>query len=123
MANTAIARATYKALSCHGGGLRLDVRVSNPWLIATALSCNAMYGIMPITVTAVTIAASHESLPSRLAIRSASEVALCSRAIRTRLCSKPIPSVYNRSEEHTPELQSLMRTSYAAFCLKKKKDQ
>src|SRR3546814_710165 len=28
---------------------------------------------------------------------------------------------YNRSEEHTSELQSLMRTSYAVFCLKKKK--
>src|SRR3546814_7597187 len=26
-----------------------------------------------------------------------------------------------RSEEHTPELQSLMRISYAVFCLKKKK--
>src|SRR3546814_2200052 len=29
--------------------------------------------------------------------------------------------VTNRSEEHTSELQSLMRTSYAVFCLKKKK--
>src|SRR3546814_3946874 len=28
--------------------------------------------------------------------------------------------VANRSEEHTSELQSLMRTSYAVFCLKKK---
>src|SRR3546814_1117610 len=27
----------------------------------------------------------------------------------------------NRSEEHTSELQSLMRISYAGFCLKKKK--
>src|SRR3546814_1574077 len=27
----------------------------------------------------------------------------------------------NRSEEHTSELQSLMRSSYAVFCLKKKK--
>src|SRR3546814_9508402 len=26
----------------------------------------------------------------------------------------------SRSEEHTSELQSLMRTSYAVFCLKKK---
>src|SRR3546814_10200598 len=26
----------------------------------------------------------------------------------------------DRSEEHTPELQSLMRISYAVFCLKKK---
>src|SRR3546814_2194648 len=28
---------------------------------------------------------------------------------------------YLRSEEHTSELQSLMRISYAVFCLKKKK--
>src|SRR3546814_2582889 len=30
---------------------------------------------------------------------------------------------WSRSEEHTSELQSLMRTSYAVFCLKKKKRQ
>src|SRR3546814_8983281 len=30
-------------------------------------------------------------------------------------------SEMERSEEHTSELQSLMRTSYAVFCLKKKK--
>src|SRR3546814_6299255 len=29
----------------------------------------------------------------------------------------------SRSEEHTSELQSLMRISYAVFCLKKKKQQ
>src|SRR3546814_7669771 len=29
--------------------------------------------------------------------------------------------VFCRSEEHTSELQSLMRISYAVFCLKKKK--
>src|SRR3546814_19744712 len=29
----------------------------------------------------------------------------------------------HRSEEHTSELQSLMRNSYAVFCLKKKKKQ
>src|SRR3546814_8821425 len=28
---------------------------------------------------------------------------------------------YRRSEEHTSELQSLMRNSYAVFCLKQKK--
>src|SRR3546814_7315090 len=28
---------------------------------------------------------------------------------------------FERSEEHTSELQSLMRISYAVFCLKKKK--
>src|SRR3546814_8009482 len=31
--------------------------------------------------------------------------------------------VWARSEEHTSELQSLMRISYAVFCLKKKKYQ
>src|SRR3546814_8204191 len=34
----------------------------------------------------------------------------------------PVLRVTNRSEEHTSELQSLMRISYAVFCLKKKKD-
>src|SRR3546814_5943646 len=37
----------------------------------------------------------------------------------------PLPCPYRpcrpRSEEHTSELQSLMRISYAVFCLKKKK--
>src|SRR3546814_5080564 len=33
----------------------------------------------------------------------------------------PIIVRQNRSEEHTSELQSLMRISYAVFCLKKKK--
>src|SRR3546814_2163714 len=32
-----------------------------------------------------------------------------------------LPHVISRSEEHTSELQSLMRISYAVFCLKKKK--
>src|SRR3546814_1766611 len=47
-------------------------------------------------------------------------------------CSSSTPSTRNctgaillasgeRSEEHTSELQSLMRISYAVFCLKKKK--
>src|SRR3546814_8794616 len=31
-------------------------------------------------------------------------------------------AVKTRSEEHTSELQSLMRISYAVFCLKKKKN-
>src|SRR3546814_6231399 len=31
-----------------------------------------------------------------------------------------LTAFYSRSEEHTSELQSLMRISYAVFCLKKK---
>src|SRR3546814_2439655 len=39
-------------------------------------------------------------------------------SLRDARRSRPRPG---RSEEHTSELQSLMRTSYAVFCLKKKK--
>src|SRR3546814_6226578 len=48
-----------------------------------------------------------------------------SSALRTfnprasRYCASPAPRA--KSEEHTSELQSLMRISYAVFCLKKKK--
>src|SRR3546814_10613141 len=49
---------------------------------------------------------------------------------RVRRCVPPEPGMVpmvisgwpNRSEEHTSELQSLMRISYAVFCLKKKKN-
>src|SRR3546814_4615918 len=34
-------------------------------------------------------------------------------------CAEPLDRI-GRSEEHTSELQSLMRISYAVFCLKKK---
>src|SRR3546814_3361273 len=51
--------------------------------------------------------ACHAALPSPASIRSKA-----TRGIRIR-----------RSEEHTSELQSLMRISYAVFCLKQKKKQ
>src|SRR3546814_5318056 len=40
--------------------------------------------------------------------------------IRHFLVDEEVPDLGNRSEEHTSELQSLMRISYAVFCLKKK---
>src|SRR3546814_1922052 len=43
-------------------------------------------------------------------------------ALRLRAPARPAPRCRDRgrSEEHTSELQSLMRISYAVFCLKKK---
>src|SRR3546814_1058731 len=35
-------------------------------------------------------------------------------------CASSVENFASRSEEHTSELQSLMRISYAVFCLKKK---
>src|SRR3546814_6754036 len=43
------------------------------------------------------------------------------RADASRRRLRPLRA--SRSEEHTSELQSLMRISYAVFCLKKKKRQ
>src|SRR3546814_7236548 len=40
---------------------------------------------------------------------------------RVTLSEIPASRASKRSEEHTSELQSLMRISYAVFCLKKKK--
>src|SRR3546814_13912189 len=45
------------------------------------------------------------------------------QALRQTAFRRPVPGGHPlcpRSEEHTSELQSLMRISYAVFCLKKK---
>src|SRR3546814_3545942 len=47
--------------------------------------------------------------------------AIARQAIREGILREgPFGSMWARSEEHTSELQSLMRISYAVFCLKKK---
>src|SRR3546814_3635285 len=43
-------------------------------------------------------------------------------ALDDRLAASAPRPASDRSEEHTSELQSLMRISYAVFCLKKKND-
>src|SRR3546814_8139601 len=68
-------------------------------------------------------------LPHRLLCHSGSD-GLRVRLGRTRKASTTLRPycdtarnyhAYTRSEEHTSKLQSLMRISYAVFCLKKKK--
>src|SRR3546814_7914603 len=46
---------------------------------------------------------------------------ICS--VSLAICSMIVANAWKRSEEHTSELQSLMRISYAVFCLKKKNTQ
>src|SRR3546814_14616781 len=60
---------------------------------------------------------------SRVTENAAAASALTSaRLLVSGSAPLPVP-VFERSEEHTSELQSLMRISYAVFCLKKKKEQ
>src|SRR3546814_2244642 len=54
--------------------------------------------------------------PYTTLFRSSSSTGSAARASPTTTCRACGP----RSEEHTSELQSLMRISYAVFCLKKK---
>src|SRR3546814_6797382 len=56
-----------------------------------------------------------------LALRGLSSPASSRRGNRFGMAGMAIAVVTTRSEEHTSELQSLMRISYAVFCLKKKK--
>src|SRR3546814_10303486 len=70
--------------------------------------------------------AADPSRPSSRATRPAERVmlspitsAVTVAPLTRSTCGGPLP----RSEEHTSELQSLMRISYAVFCLNKKKKQ
>src|SRR3546814_5417200 len=51
-----------------------------------------------------------------------SELYIAVDAIVKQLVPEDYETDEKRSEEHTSELQSLMRISYAVFCLKKKKN-
>src|SRR3546814_1008780 len=54
--------------------------------------------------------------------RPVAEPERLSLAVAGMTCASCVGHV-ERSEEHTSELQSLMRISYAVFCLKKKKNE
>src|SRR3546814_1224558 len=82
-------------------------------------------------LTALVALARHASAPCSLnAITVPSGVAtavICpllptpaERSVSALACHCTRPEARSRSEEHTSELQSLMRISYAVFCLKKK---
>src|SRR3546814_1140991 len=67
----------------------------------------------------------HAGMAPRLAVRAArhgrASPLLPRLPVPHRADNQPACGAGGRSEEHTSELQSLMRISYAVFCLKKKK--
>src|SRR3546814_1379510 len=83
-------RFKFPRLSLFAAGLALAVAPALGSAQGTAESGAATSGVIPTVVTSV-----------------------------GELATVPAPSL-TRSEEHTSELQSLMRISYAVFCLKKK---
>src|SRR3546814_6449400 len=59
--------------------------------------------------------------PLDLHIPDTDELAKINYIAHHNLFQQQINAVLTRSDEHTSELQSLMRNSYAVFCLKKTK--
>src|SRR3546814_973188 len=82
---------------------RLTGSVVRPWRLTLLVAGLSMFG--PLSIDAILPA-----FPAMGAGLGADKLAM-----------QQTISVYLRSEEHTSELQSLMRISYAVFCLKKKK--
>src|SRR3546814_7409022 len=65
--------------------------------------------------------AARRAAPDRPRAPAAGAVLRPRPAEEDRRRGRSLPVSGGRSEEHTSELQSLMRTSFAVFCLKKKK--
>src|SRR3546814_10192275 len=80
------------------------------------LSIGKKLAVISITLTAVLVALSTYML------YELKDTMIEGRKLKLRGLVESAVNVVNlyRSEEHTSELQSLMRISYAVFCLKKK---
>src|SRR3546814_5023583 len=89
----------------------------------TLLSIGRRFELVQDTLTAERTAYSADDkiseVPTRAAKRYAISNGIAAQIGDTRRYNASL--IAGRSEEHTSELQSLMRISYAVFCLKKKK--
>src|SRR3546814_2744454 len=70
-------------------------------------------GVVPVSTPEPSAPDPRGQIKTRQRVRDLAEVFTHEREVKAML---------DRSEEHTSELQSLMRISYAVFCLKKKKN-
>src|SRR3546814_2948196 len=61
-----------------------------------------------------------EQIIHELDVAAFAAMHLCRQVAHGRQCFDLLVDLAERSEEHTSELQSLMRISYAVFCLQKK---
>src|SRR3546814_5785241 len=83
------------------------------------LSADIYFNVGLITI--IGLAAKNAILIVEFAIEQEAEGKSTYDAVMEAVKLRLRPIIMTRSEEHTSELQSLMRISYAVFCLKKKK--
>src|SRR3546814_7049690 len=102
-------------LGCWG----LDPRFRGDDALAKAAARCAAAPVRHLMIFATTPAPTVRP-PSRIAKRRPSSIATGLISVTAIFTLSPGITISVRSEEHTSELPSLMRTSYAVFCLKKK---
>src|SRR3546814_10504941 len=98
--------------------MHLRVTIDDQFTITAAM---ADYDAAPYNQECMAIAPDYRALVGMNLLRNFRQ-AVKDRFGRTAGCTHMTELSYVlRSEEHTSELQSLMRSSYAVFCLKKQK--
>src|SRR3546814_2072277 len=101
----------YTTLFRSAGHLKALEALDRPQCIAVNLGTGVGYSVLDVVKAFE--AASGQPVPYRIGPRRPGDVAACYADPRLAI------QLLGRSEEHTSELQSLMRISYAVFCLKK----
>src|SRR3546814_3387645 len=85
----------------------------------------AMMGVVPVPVllalAVIVVAVARRPIVSAAVVGAVVVMAAAQQKAGGGQNEEGLGGARNRSEEHTSELQSLMRISYAVFCLKKKK--
>src|SRR3546814_9181289 len=110
-------------LACHLPAPRVD---EYPGPASRSRTCSRSRPFPPCGVASVADAwpccRSENYIPSQLTSRQSERGPRCRQIFPTARHQPPrlerLRLRYSRSEEHTSELQSLMRISYAVFCLK-----
>src|SRR3546814_9698524 len=91
--------------------------------VSMGIPSDGSYGIKPGIVYGypVTCANGKYEIVQGLSVNEFSRSRMAATEQELREERAAIEELLKRSEEHTSELQSLMRNSYAVFCLKKKR--
>src|SRR3546814_986732 len=95
--------------------LSLEAALRDEGALPQLPELSAFAGEVDDALSAIAVALRDRTLPQVRSPRPAE------RKLAKAVADDPALATSHRSEEHTSELQSLMRISYAVFCLKKKK--
>src|SRR3546814_6220562 len=121
--------AVLDLLSEHAGTLRPyaqdtgGFRVGNKGATELAAACAAAIRVAEARATVAELIDTTQQIRDAVVLRKARDVDPQWIDDQMQRLGKVLARAGGRSEEHTSELQSLMRISYAVFCLKKKLNQ